>query len=84
MSDAVLMIEAGDKSGSLISARLAGEYGRELLCIPHRIGDANGYGSHLFMRLGATLPKGAFVFTVPDGVRIIDQAALMGGGVRKP
>lgn len=54
MSDAVLMIEAGDKSGSLISARLAGEYGRELLCIPHRIGDANGYGSHLFLRLGAT------------------------------
>ena len=55
MSDAVLMIEAGEKSGSLISARLAGEYGRELLCIPHRIGDANGFGSHLFLRLGATL-----------------------------
>ena len=55
MSDAVLMIEAGDKSGSLISARLAGEYGRELLCIPHRMGDQNGYGSHLFLRLGATL-----------------------------
>ncbi len=36
------------------------------------------------MRLGASLPKGAFVFTVPDGVRIIDQAALMGGAVRKP
>lgn len=55
MSDAVLMIEAGEKSGSLISARLAGEYGRELLCIPHRIGDSNGFGSHLFLRLGATL-----------------------------
>ena len=55
MADAVLMIEAGEKSGSLISARLAGEYGRELLCIPHRIGDANGFGSHLFLRLGATL-----------------------------
>ena len=36
------------------------------------------------MRLGATLPRGAFVFTVPAGVRIIDQAALMGGGVRRP
>lgn len=35
------------------------------------------------MRLGARLPKNAFVFTVPDGVRIIDQAALM-GGARKP
>lgn len=55
MSDAVLMIEAGERSGTLITARLAGEYGRELLCVPHRIGDLNGYGSHLFLRLGATL-----------------------------
>jgi outer membrane lipoprotein carrier protein len=36
------------------------------------------------MRLGVSLPKSAFVFTVPDGVRVVDQAALMGGGVRKP
>lgn len=35
------------------------------------------------MRLGVTLPRRAFVFTVPDSVRIIDQAALM-GGVRRP
>lgn len=35
------------------------------------------------MRLGARLPANAFVFTVPDGVRIVDQAALM-GGARKP
>ncbi len=36
------------------------------------------------MRLGARLPRDAFVFTVPAGVRVIDQAALMGGGVRRP
>ncbi len=36
------------------------------------------------MRLGAKLPRSAFVFTVPEGVRVIDQAALMGGGVRRP
>jgi DNA processing protein len=55
IADAVLMIEAGEKSGTLITARLAGEYGKELLCVPHRIGDAGGFGSHLFVRLGATL-----------------------------
>lgn len=55
LADAVLMIEAGEKSGTLITARLAGEYNRELLCVPHRIGDAHGFGPHLFMRLGATL-----------------------------
>ncbi len=55
MSDAVLMVEAGEKSGTLITARLAGEYGKELLCIPHRIGDANSYGAELYLRNGATL-----------------------------
>lgn len=55
MSDAVLIIEAGQKSGTLITARLAGEYNRELLCVPHRIGDAHAFGPHLFIRLGAAL-----------------------------
>ncbi|MBA4070279.1 MAG: hypothetical protein C0497_00325 [Gemmatimonas sp.] len=36
------------------------------------------------MRLGVTLPKRAFVFDVPPGVRIVDQAALMGGAARRP
>lgn len=55
MSDAILMIEAGAKSGTLITARLSSEYNKELLCIPHRIGDSHGFGAHLFTRLGATL-----------------------------
>ncbi|MFZ2167401.1 MAG: DNA-processing protein DprA [Minisyncoccia bacterium] len=55
MSDAVLMIEANQKSGTLITARLASEYNRDLLCIPHRIGDPHAFGPHLFIRLGAAL-----------------------------
>jgi len=55
MADAVLIIEAGPKSGTLITSRLASEYNRELLCVPHRIGDPHGFGAHLFMRLGATV-----------------------------
>jgi DNA processing protein len=55
LSDAVLIIEAGQKSGTLITARLASEYNRDLLCIPHRIGDPHSFGSHLFIRLGAAL-----------------------------
>ncbi len=55
LSDAVLVIEAGERSGTLITARLAGEYNRDLLCVPHRIGDPHGYGANLFLRLGAGL-----------------------------
>ncbi|MDQ8153858.1 MAG: outer membrane lipoprotein carrier protein LolA [Gemmatimonadota bacterium] len=37
------------------------------------------------MKLGVPLPKRAFVFDVPPGVRIIDQAALLGpGAARRP
>jgi DNA processing protein len=55
IADAVLVIEAGEKSGTLITARLAGEYNRDLMCIPHRIGDPHAFGPHLFIRLGAAL-----------------------------
>ncbi len=55
MADAVLIIEAGPKSGTLITSRLANEYNRELLCVPHRIGDPHGFGAQIFMRLGGTV-----------------------------
>ncbi len=55
LSDAVLVVEAGEKSGTLITARLASDYNRDLLCIPHRIGDPHAFGPHLFIRLGAAL-----------------------------
>jgi len=55
MSDAVLIIEAGERSGTLITARLAHEYNRNLMCVPHRIGDPNSEGTHQFIRLGAEL-----------------------------
>ncbi len=55
LAHAVLVIEAGQKSGTLITARLASEYNRDLLCVPHRIGDPHAFGSHLFIRLGAAL-----------------------------
>ncbi len=55
LANAVLVVEAGEKSGTLITARLASEYNRDLLCIPHRIGDPHAFGPHLFIRLGAAL-----------------------------
>lgn len=55
LSDAVMIIEGGQKSGTLITARLASEYNRDLLAIPHRIGDPHAFGPHLFIRLGAAL-----------------------------
>jgi DNA processing protein len=55
LAHAVLVIEAGPQSGTLITARLAGDYNRDLLCVPHRITDEHGHGAHAFLRVGATL-----------------------------
>lgn len=54
IADAVLVIEAGEHSGTLITARLAGEYNRELLVVPHEIDAPHGHGAETFLRIGAT------------------------------
>lgn len=54
MSHATLLIEAGEKSGTMITARLTTEYNRELLVVPHSIFADGGAGGHIFLKLGAT------------------------------
>lgn len=54
MSHATLIIEAKEKSGSLITARLTAEYNRELLVVPGSIFSAESRGTHQFLKLGAT------------------------------
>lgn len=54
LSHAVLVVEAREKSGTLITARLATEYNRDVGIIPGSIFSENSEGPHLLMRLGAT------------------------------
>ena len=53
MSDAILVVEAGVRSGTLITARLATEYNRTLLIVPHSIFSDGGAGGHVFAKIGA-------------------------------
>ena len=54
LSHATLIVEAKERSGSLITARLATEYNRELLVVPGSIFSPESKGTHQFLRLGAT------------------------------
>lgn len=54
LSHAVLIVEAGPRSGTLITARLATDYNRDVLTIPHSIFSKNSEGAHMLIRLGAT------------------------------
>lgn len=54
LSDAVLVIEAEQKSGTLITSRLATEYNKIVLTVPGSIFSKNSEGPHMLIRLGAT------------------------------
>lgn len=55
MSQAVIVVEAAMRSGSLITARLAAEQGREVFAVPGSPLDPRAEGANRLIRDGATL-----------------------------
>ena len=70
LSLGTVVVEAAPRSGSLITARLAGDYGREVMAVPGSPLDARAQGCNGLIREGATLIQSAA--DVIDSVRPID------------
>lgn len=75
LSLAVVVVEAEARSGSLITARLAAEQGREVLAVPGSPLDPRARGCNELIRQGAALCEGA-----EDVLRVIETLP----GLRAP
>lgn len=66
LAQGTVVIEAAPRSGSLITARRAGDYGREVMAVPGSPLDPRAQGCNLLIREGATL-----IQTVDDVIEAV-------------
>jgi DNA processing protein len=71
LATGTVVIEAAPKSGSLITARLAADYGREVMAVPGSPLDPRAQGCNLLIREGATL-----IQTADDVLEAIRPSAI--------
>ncbi|PKP92344.1 MAG: DNA-protecting protein DprA [Alphaproteobacteria bacterium HGW-Alphaproteobacteria-16] len=78
LAQGTVVVEAAPRSGSLITARIAGEVGREVMAVPGSPLDPRAQGCNLLIREGATLVQG--VDDILEMIRPIDPRAVRAPG----
>jgi DNA processing protein len=58
MTLGTVVVEAAERSGALITARLAGELGREVYAVPGNVSSPGSHGAHALIQDGAKLVQG--------------------------
>lgn len=78
----VIVVEAAQRSGALITARLAGELGREVFAVPGKITSEMSRGSHALLLDGAKLVRDwvDVVQELPDEWRRVVRSPMLRPG----
>jgi DNA processing protein len=89
LSRAVVVIEASERSGSLITARCAFEQGREVMAVPGNVLSGRNRGGHALIRDGAAIVESAEdviaeLGLVPRAAAPVGTSADLSAGSRDP
>lgn len=76
LADAVVVVEARERSGTLITVDMALEQGREVFALPGRAGDALSCGCNILIRQGA-----AMALSPQD---VLEYLSALGGEKKRP
>lgn len=76
LSDGVLVVEAKDRSGSGITARLAKEQNKKVYCIPSNIDSKNGVGTGRLIQNGAKLVLSPQDILIELGINISENKTI--------
>lgn len=84
LSHAVVVVEAGEKSGALITASAAAEQGRDVFVVPGPVASGRNRGGHLLIRDGAALAESAQDILEAIGRPVVSRPEPLDGEAELP